>query len=170
MLFRSTTPLPSFGGTSVALVAFAPRRTSAPPRPGVVDPVSPAGMLPRKRQELPSSWRISIVRLHMFSPDAGRTACTRPLRCSNMALGKRKAKAPTNGLSTLNSMAFGLAVYASQDGLPRHHARLASGRWSGSTGRASHPQDSAERFQICFLTSHSPFPSFAWHNLFDRRC
>ena len=31
-------------------------------------------------------------------------------------------------------MAFGLAVYASQCGLPRHHARLASGRWSGATG------------------------------------
>ena len=31
-----------------------------------------------------------------------------------MALGPRVAKAPTNGLSTPNSMAFGLAVYASQ--------------------------------------------------------
>ena len=48
-------------------------------------------------------------------------------------------------------MAFGLAVYASQDGLPRHHARLASGRWSGATGRAFHPQDSNERFQSCNL-------------------
>ena len=35
--------LPSLGGTSVALVRFAPRRTSAPPRPGVGNPVSPAG-------------------------------------------------------------------------------------------------------------------------------
>ena len=65
-------------------------------------------------------------------------------------------------------MAFGLAVYASQDGLPRHHARLASGRWSGATGRASHPQDSDERFQSCLFTSHPPFPSFAWHNVHDR--
>jgi len=56
----------SFGGTSVALVAFAPRRTSAPPRPGVGNPVAPAGKLPRRRQDLPSSWGISIVRLHMF--------------------------------------------------------------------------------------------------------
>ena len=53
------------------------------------------------------------------------------LQCSSVALGISKAKAPTKGLSKLNSMAFGLAVYASQDGLPRHHARLASGRWSG---------------------------------------
>ena len=64
-------------------------------------------------------------------------------------------------------MAFGLAVYASQDGLPRHHARLASGRWSGATGRAFHPQGSNERFQSCFLTSLSPFPSLAWRNRCD---
>jgi len=111
------------------------------------------------KQDLPSSWGISIIRLHMFI-DAGRTADTRPLRCSNAALGACKAKAPTIGLSTLNRMAFGLAVYASQCGLLQPHARLAPGYWSGFTGRASHPQDSAEKFQICFLTSHPPFPSF----------
>jgi hypothetical protein len=59
---------PSLGGTSVALGEFAPRRPSAPPRPGVGRPVSPAGILPRRRQDLPSSWGISIVRLHVFSP------------------------------------------------------------------------------------------------------
>src|SRR5208337_1813125 len=31
--------------------------------------------------------------------------------------------------------AFDLAVYASQGWSPTHHARLASGCWSGSTGR-----------------------------------
>ncbi len=40
---------------------------------------------------------------------------------------------------------------ASQRRLPGRHARLASGRWSGATGRAFHPQGSAERFQICIL-------------------
>lgn len=35
-----------------------------------------------------------------------------------MALGHRMAKAPTKGLSTLNSMAFGFAVYASQGRSP----------------------------------------------------
>jgi hypothetical protein len=62
------TSFPSFGGTSDALVVFAPWRTSAPPRPGVGHPVSPAGTLPRRRQDLPRSWGISIVRLHVFSP------------------------------------------------------------------------------------------------------
>jgi len=100
---------------------------------------------------LPSSWGTPIVRLHMFQSDAGRTACTRPLRCTSVAPGHPTAKAPTKGLSTLNSMAFGLAVYASQCGLLQHHARLASSCWSGSTGRAFHPQGSDERFLICFL-------------------
>ena len=54
----------------------------------------------------------------MFQSDAGRTACTRPLQCSSVAPGHRKAETPTLGLSTLNSMAFGLAVYASQGRLP----------------------------------------------------
>ena len=55
-----------------SLVLFAPRWTSAPPKPGVGDPVSPAGTSLRKRQDLPSSWRTPIVRLHMFHTDAGR--------------------------------------------------------------------------------------------------
>ena len=90
--------------------------------------------------------------------DAGRTAHTRPLRCSSAAPGPPGAKAPTKGLSTPNSMAFGLAVYASQGGSSRRHARLASGCWSGSAGWAFHPQDSNERFQDCFLTSLSSSP------------
>ena len=40
-----------------SLVLFAPRQTSAPPRPGVGNPVAPAGMALRRRQDLPSSWR-----------------------------------------------------------------------------------------------------------------
>jgi hypothetical protein len=39
-------------------------------------------------------------------------------------------------LSRLNSMAFGLAAYVSRDGCPPDRARLASGCWSGSPGRA----------------------------------
>ena len=148
------------------LVLFAPRRTSAPPKPGVVIPVSPAGSSLRKRQDLPGSWGTPSVR-SPCSVDAGRTARTRPLRCSSTAPGIRKAKAPTKGLSTLNSMAFELAVYASQCGLPTPHARLASSRWSGSTGRAFHPQGSDERFQgVIDISSSSP--KLAWRNVIDR--
>ena len=79
----------------------------------------------------------------LFAPDRYGTAAW-PLN----ALVQRL---PQLGLSTLNSMAFGLAVYASQCGLLQHHARLASSCWSGSTGRAFHPHGSTERFQSCRL-------------------
>ena len=52
-------------------------------------------MLPRKQQDLPSSWGISIVCLHMFQTDAGRTVRTLPLRCGSVAPGPPGAKAPT---------------------------------------------------------------------------
>ena len=48
-------------------------------------------------------------------------------------------------------MALGLAVYASPGESPHSGARLASRCWSDSPGRAFHPQDSYERFPICFL-------------------
>ena len=119
-----------------------------------------------KRQDLPGSWRTPSVR-SPCSVDAGGTARTRPLRCSSTAPGIRKAKAPTKGLSTLNSMAFGLAVYASQCGLPTPHARLASSRWSDSTGRACHPQGSDERFpSVVYISSSSP--KLTWRNRIDR--
>jgi hypothetical protein len=50
-----------------SLVMFALWRTSAPPKPGAGDPVTPAGISLRRRQDLPSSWRTPIVRLHNCS-------------------------------------------------------------------------------------------------------
>src|SRR5262249_47864136 len=114
-------------------------------------------MSPRERQDLPSSRGTPIARLPC-SVDAGRTAGTRPLRCRSVAPGMGKAEAPTKGLSTLNSRAFGLAVYASPGRLPRPDARLASSRWSDATGRAFHPQGSYERFPRCNRYIPSSFP------------
>ena len=57
------------------------------------------------------------------------------------------AKAPTKGLSTLNSMAFGLAVYASQCGLLQRHARLATGCWLDFAGQVYLLLNPNERFQ-----------------------
>jgi len=130
--------------------------------------VSSREILLRKRQDLASSWGISIVHSRMFSRRR-QDGCTRPLRCSRVAPGMRKAEAPTKGLSTLNSMAFGLAVYASQCGLPTPHARLASGRWSGATGRAFHPQGSDEGFQICFLHLFLPSQVFLAQSMKPKR-
>ena len=104
---------------------FAPRRTSAPSRPGVVDPVSPPGNLPRKRQELPSSWGISIVRLHMFR-DAGRTARTRPfsaaawpLVCEQQRLPRKVFRRSMAWLSdSLSTLRRGRYLPTTQDSLP----------------------------------------------------
>ena len=115
--------------------------------------------------QVPGEPRLSV---RSCSVDAGRTAGTRSLRCRSVAPGIRKARAAAKGLSTLNSMAFGLAVYASQCGSPTPHARLASGRWSGATGRAFHPQGSTERFQSSLLHL-IPLSQASCRNRIDRR-
>src|SRR5208337_4613589 len=46
-----------------------------------------------------------------------------------------RTRAHHEEISGLNRTAFDLAVYASQGWSPTHHARLASGCWSSSTGR-----------------------------------
>ena len=149
--------LPPLGGTSVALVLFAPRRTSAPPGPGVGHPVTPAGMLPRRRQDLASSWGTPIVRLHMFSPTpAGLLApdhcgaAAWPLVIEWQRLPRKVFRRSIAWLS--DSLRAPCAAWsASQCGLLQHHARLASSCWSSSTGRASHPQGSDEGSQSCQL-------------------
>ena len=139
------TSFPSLGDTSVALVVFAPRRTSAPPRPGVSNPVSPAGSCrgDDRISQVPGESRLSVCTCSkptpagLLAPDHNGAAA--------WPLVAQKQRLPRLGLSTLNSTAFGLAIYAGP--VTRHHARLASSCWSGSTGRAFHPQGSDERFQ-----------------------
>ena len=64
-----------------------------PPRPGVGNPVAPAGNLPRRRQDIPSSWGTPIVRLLMFF-DSGETICSRPgFQSNRMAPAKGTTKA-----------------------------------------------------------------------------
>ncbi len=108
--------------------------------------------------DLPSSWRISIIRLHVFLPTPAGLLTPDHYGAAAWPLDPQVQRLPRLGLSALNSTAFGLAVYASQDGLLRPHARLASGCWSGSTEWAFHPQDSDERFQDCVFTSLSSSP------------
>ena len=139
-----------------SLVLFASRRTSAPPRPGVGHPVAPAGTFAEETTGSPKFLGNPHCRLPC-SVDAGRTADTRPVRCSSVAPGMGKAEAPTKGLSTLNSMAFGLAAYASPGGLPHHDARLASSRWSDATGRAFTRRAPMKGFRVLDYNS-SPFP------------
>ena len=145
------TSFPSLGDTSVALVGFAPWRTSAPPRPGVGNPVSPSGCCR-------GSNRISQV---PGEPQSSVCTCSKPTPAGLLApdhlvqqrgpwsskgkgshdwVFRRSIAWLSDSLSTLRSA-----------GLLQPHARLASSCWSGFTGRGSRPQGSDERFQRCDL-------------------
>jgi hypothetical protein len=146
---------------------FAPRRPSAPPRPGVGHPVSPAG----NSEEATGSPKF-LGNLHCpfarVLTDAGRTAHTRRLRCSSVAPGPPGAKAPTIGLSTPNSTAFGLAVYASQGRLlrPTQDSLPVAGQ-ALPDGLSTH-KIPMRGFKIVSLHLYPPLPSFAWRNGGDR--
>jgi hypothetical protein len=86
--------------------------------PGVVRPVSPAGKASVETTGSPKFLGNPDSRLHMFS-DPGRPRRSRPVRNARVAPAVRTTKAPTTRtISELNSMAFGIAVYASQGRLP----------------------------------------------------
>ena len=108
-----------------SLVVFAPEWTSSPPRPGVGNPVSPAGIELRERQDLASSWGIPIVR-SPSSVDAGGTARTRPysaatwpLVCEQQGLPRKAFRRSiawlSDWLSTLRSAGY---PRPTQDSLP----------------------------------------------------
>ena len=133
---------------------FAPAiATCGNVRPGVGHPVSPTGLLPWRRQDLPSSWGTPIPVCTWSPTPAGRNVPDQ-LRDARMAPAKCTTKAPTRRLSRLNNTAFGLAAYVSRDGYPPDRARLASRCWSLSwTG--FYPQSSCKRFQLTSCLSLS---------------
>ena len=70
-----------------------------------------------------------MIRLRCSKPTPAGLLAPDQLQCSNVALGMCKAKAPTTGLSALNSIAFGLAVrrmvgFAEVVTFPRRKARF----------------------------------------------
>jgi len=163
------TSLPSLGGTSVALVMFAPRRTSAPPRPGVVNPVSPSGNFRGNELDLPSSWGISIVRLHVFLPTpAGLLApdncgaAAWPLDPQVQRLPRQVFRRPiawlSDSLSTHRRTGYPATT---QDSLPVAGQALPDGL---STHKIP-----MKGFKIVSLHLYPPLPSFAWHNGGDLR-
>ena len=90
-----------------------------------------------KRQGLPSSRRNPCDH-SPYSSDPGVT------KQAEWTMSELPGAAPATDndegsprvlISGLNRTAFDLAVYASQGWSPTRHARLASGCWSGSTGR-----------------------------------
>ncbi len=99
--------------------------------------------------------------------DAGRTACTRPIQCNGVAPGHRTAKAPAKGLSALNSMAFGLAVYASQCWLPSPTQDSLPAAGQALPDGLSTRKVPMKGFRSASYISSS-FPKLSWRNRCDR--
>ncbi len=127
------TSFPSLGGTTVASSVRSNVARDAKATGLGTSAYSRAShnrpLMPWKRQDLPSSCGTPITCLHVFS-DSGRTGSRLANNVADgMAPAKETTRASATRLSELNRTASRLAVYASQPGLPRHHARLASGGW-----------------------------------------
>ncbi len=112
-----------------------------------------------KRQGLPGSWGT-----RMYVPCSSTPAGPRApghYRASVLPSAFWTTSAPAiSTISGLTHTARTFAVYASQDGSPHHHARLASGCWPALPDGIDYPLGPNERFQL----SHPPFPGFAWRN------
>ncbi len=131
---------------------FAPRRPSAPSRPGVVHPVAPAGMLPRRRtgfSQVPGEPQSSVCTCSkptpagLLTPDhtvQQRGPCSSQGRGSHDWVFRRSIAWLSDSLSTLRDADYSNTT---QDSLPVAGQALLDG--------LSHPQGSDERFQSCGL-------------------
>ncbi len=146
---------PSFGGaTGSRTFRSQTLLRAATSGLGLVTRYPRPGLLPWRRQDLPSSWGTPIPVCPCSStpagrcvPDHGGTLAWPPLR--------ERRRRRRQRLSRLDGMAFGLAAYVSRDGYPPDRARLASGCWSSSPGRAFTRKAPMKGFQLtsCLLSS-----------------
>jgi len=130
----------------------SPARGRALSRAGILELVTRylrPGCCRWRRQDLLRSWGTPIVFLPCSPTPAGPTH--QAMQCVGAAPTASTAKAPALKLSRLNHTASALAVYASQAGSPRHHARLASGCWPDSSGRAWLPAGFHRKVSRCIL-------------------
>lgn len=143
--------LPSLGGTTRS-ARVSPAHGRALPWTSLLELVTRylrPGVGQWRRQDLLRSWGTPSVLLPCSSTPAGPTH--QAIRCAGTAPDLSTTKAPAFVLSRLNHTASALAVYASQAGSPRHHARLASGCWPDSSGRAWLPAGFHRKVSRCIL-------------------
>ena len=150
--------LPSLGGTSVALVLFAPKRTSAPLRPGVGHPVAPSGVYrgDDRISQVPGEPQLPVC--HVQSTPAGLRAPDRysaaawPLVCEKQRLPRkvfRRSIAWRSGsLSTLRRLGYPVRRKTRFQPLVRRY-------WTGFP-----PAGSLRKVSECFLHLNPPLPSF----------
>ncbi len=100
---------------------------------------------------------------HAVLSDPGGTSA--PGHCGASVLPsvfKRTSAPALIALSRLSDTACRLAVYASQPGLPRHHARLASDRWPTFAGWDWLPTGFHREVSKTYISS--PSPRLSWRN------
>jgi hypothetical protein len=132
-----------------------------PPRPGVDYPVSPTGILPRRRQDLSSSWRTQMSVCTCSSTPAGLRAPDH-LGAAAWPPRRQRRRLPqgsffrssiawlSDSLSTLRSAGY---PDPTQDSLPAVGQTLLGGL---STRRVP-----MKGFRVASLHPHPPLPSFA---------
>ena len=153
---------PSAGGALGArVIRLSDGRLARRPPARGWSPVTPIRIGQEMRQGLPGSWGTPRWTCHALRPrwDLRAWRSHASVRPSPIFTGS----APTRWvLSGLYHAAYPLAVYASSGGLPRHHARLASG-WMPFRCRTG--------MGTCWVPSKGfrprstwlpPFPGFAW--------
>ena len=137
-------------------------RTHSVCGPGPLVFRGPPGISPRRAQGfIPGSWASPLVCMPWADTpeDPRRQATTAPRMLPSV---HPTTSAPrTCSLSRLITTAYTLAVYASQVGLPRFHARLAPGGWPALPGRIRTYWARNEGFQV-LSTAFSFLPSQAW--------
>jgi hypothetical protein len=130
--------LPSLGGTSVALVRFAPWRTSAPPRPGVGNPVSPTGKIAEETTGSPKFLgnpdcpfaHVQSTPVGLLTPDHCGAAAW-PLVCEKQRLPRKVFRRSIAWLSDWLSTLRGVGhPNPTQDSLPAAGQALPDGLYT----------------------------------------
>jgi hypothetical protein len=114
-------------------------------------PLPSSGLFPRNRRGLPGSWASPRACSPCSStPDEPRRQAIR--RSGAAGADVKGASLLERAISGLNHTAPTLAVYASQCGSPRAHARLASGWWPAFAGQDWVPARAHVRRFRCTLS------------------
>ena len=160
--------LPSLGGTTGTRTLRSRRRCVWPTTSlGLFTRYPRPGLLPWRRQDLPSSWGTSIAHLHMLS-DSGGTALPRPFGTGARPWVEERPRLPRETdfrssipwlLGWLSTPRSAGCPDATQDSLP--------GAGQALLGGLSTRKVPLKGFQNAILTSFPPFPSLLGAILFS---
>ena len=166
--------LPPLGGTSVALVVFAPRRTSAPPKAWSWSPGISSRVIAEETTGSPKFLGNPNIRLHMFFPTpAGLLApdhygvAAWPLVCEQQRLPRKVFRRSIAWLSdSLSTLRRAGRPNATQDSLPAVGQTLLDGlstRRVPTKGFELLPYISSSLPKLCLAQAHRPLDSAACH-------